>query len=530
MEEFIFDVQRFDDINNTVDGASIVGTAGNDTITNTGANVTINALTGDDLISLSADDKLVYIQYAAGDGNDTVRGGYTSADGSLNYQLQISGSAYTSAASGANVIIGVGTDSITIQDGISDAGVKGIDINGSYRDSLGNIPNSNDEVNVYGTDAADSIVNKGQDVTIHALGGNDTIHNDGASNFYIEAGTGSNEIYNDGGTTGVIIQGSDEADRIFNNNGAGSSIDGGGGDDEISTGNSNDVTISGGSGNDTIEAEGARIYINAGEGADSIINSGNNGTEIYGGAGADTVHNTGMEAYISGGDNDDVVINTIGSSNYYNHGSTLGSSARIFGEDGNDSIVNDASGVSIVGGAGNDTIINQSYLVTISTDGAIMDNYVGGSASTINGGEGNDYISNDVHQVTIEGGAGNDTIVLGDNSDSVVVQYNGDDGNDSITGFKSTDSLRIGDGTGTYSAQTISNDVVIASYGASLTLSGAASLDSLNILGTYSGDSTESSGIYNQVANTLITGTDNADSISNVGDNVTIQALGGNDT
>ncbi|MBR4642089.1 MAG: hypothetical protein IKO74_05120, partial [Selenomonadaceae bacterium] len=56
--------------NNTI----VTGTEGNDTIQNTGSNVTINAAQGNDQISLTSDARNNVIQYESGSGNDTIYG------------------------------------------------------------------------------------------------------------------------------------------------------------------------------------------------------------------------------------------------------------------------------------------------------------------------------------------------------------------------------------------------------------------------------------------------------------------------
>lgn len=48
MKKFIFDLQRFDVIENHVSDTSVIGTDDDDTIRNYGSNVSIQALEGDD--------------------------------------------------------------------------------------------------------------------------------------------------------------------------------------------------------------------------------------------------------------------------------------------------------------------------------------------------------------------------------------------------------------------------------------------------------------------------------------------------
>ena len=70
MKKFIFDLQRFAVINNDVSDTSVIGTDDDDSITNTGSNVTIEALDGDDSIY---NDYCSNVSINAGSGNDTIR-------------------------------------------------------------------------------------------------------------------------------------------------------------------------------------------------------------------------------------------------------------------------------------------------------------------------------------------------------------------------------------------------------------------------------------------------------------------------
>ena len=140
---------------------------------------------------------------------------------------------------------------------------------------------------------------------------------------------------------------------------------------------------------------------------------------------------------------------------------------------------------------------------------------------------------------TIEGGAGNDLIQ--NNGTRVLFKYNYGDGNDTITGFGSTDTLSI---TGDrYSSVTSGSNVIITVGNGKITLVGAKG-KTLNIKGTY-GNSTISSGgtsttgggnvgstIKNTLSNKVIYGTSNADSVYNSysGSKVTISAGAGNDS
>lgn len=98
---------------------------------------------------------------------------------------------------------------------------------------------------------------------------------------------------------------------------------------------------------------------------------------------------------------------------------------------------------SISGGAGNDSIDNKGLHVTIS----------GGDA-------GNDFIDNRGAHSTILGGSGSDTISLSSSASLNLIEYALGDGDDSIYGFKATDTLSITGGT--YFTQVSGSELVVS--------------------------------------------------------------------
>jgi len=115
-----------DTVDNTGASVSISGGAGNDLIINDGFNVTIDGGTGadsisgyfydstidggagNDLISLNSDSTDNLILYTKGEGNDIIYGF------NENSTLSISGSSFTSAKSGSNIIVTVGSGKISL--------------------------------------------------------------------------------------------------------------------------------------------------------------------------------------------------------------------------------------------------------------------------------------------------------------------------------------------------------------------------------------------------------------------------------
>ena len=88
--------------------SSIVAGTGADSIFNYTSGVTINPGVGNDVISLTADTSNV-IQYAAGDGNDTIFG-YSSSS-----QIRITGSGFATQRSGSDVLVNVNNGSLTLK-------------------------------------------------------------------------------------------------------------------------------------------------------------------------------------------------------------------------------------------------------------------------------------------------------------------------------------------------------------------------------------------------------------------------------
>jgi hypothetical protein len=227
--------------------------------------------------------------------------------------------------------------------------------------------------------------------------------------------------------TGASIIGSAGSDTItIDGSASGEIIDGGDGADVITIGsNMTNLTTVGGAGNDIITihgyVSGSMIYgddslAGADAGNDIITIHGNvtgdavsGGSLIDGGGGNDviTVHgNLSRGSLIDGGDGNDVI--TV-------NGTMSGSSTTIYGGGGDDVITMDTMGYGTIdGGNGNDSII----VGTINV-----------STGSIYGGDGNDVITvGTMSHGTIDGGDGNDVITVnGTMSRGTILAGNGDD-------------------------------------------------------------------------------------------------------
>ena len=486
------------------------GGAGNDSISNGGvlyyvSNTTIDGGAGNDRIENYGDNAVI----SAGDGNNTVDsyGNHaTITSGNGNDNIYSDGNLATISSGNGNDTISHVGDNSTIDAGAGDDSVYGYGNNLTIRGGAGNDELSGDGYN----DSVDSKIllddtdgdnyfriSYSNNSTINAGSGSDTISADNTNEkLLINAGAGDNSIVSQYGN-GVTIQAQGGNDTITIHDGKNFSIDAGDGANVIETSNINDTTSAG-------------FTINSGAGADSITNRANNAL-ITAGDGNNTVVNG---AYGSGGGSN-VTINT-GSgndfiNNYYDYEHAETSKQEnviITSGAGNDTVTNSTDKVTIDGGAGNDEL--SSYA---------------GSNVSINGGAGSDTIF--IANGTVSGGAGDDSLSVGD---KVLIQYSAGDGNDVVWSFDENSTLSIGGGN--YSSVISGSDVVLTVGNGKVTLSDAATLSSLNIVGTLDGsDTTPADNVINNSSNnTSVTGTDSADIITTGGDNVSINAGAGADS
>ena len=260
----------------------IYGDAGNDSIAvfKDANKNTLSGGTGDDKIILLEGSKNALIEYAEGDGNDTIY--YFGEDNAL----KISGS-YKISTNDSDIKIKVGNGSMLL---VGAAG-KNIKINGKTITNSDaddntlpaetitppNVPTMPETVQapfIHGTDGNDSIIiySWKSEYLISSGAGNDSIENK-ASLVTIDGGTGNDSIFNGGSS--VTIDGGAGVDSIFN--GASHvTINGGDGDDYIENEWGSDAKINGGDGDDYIENEwGSHVTINGGDGDDTIVHSDN---------------------------------------------------------------------------------------------------------------------------------------------------------------------------------------------------------------------------------------------------------------
>lgn len=359
---------------------------------------------------------------------------------------------------------------------------------------MANFSNSTSSTLVSGTSAADSIYNSGNYVTVKAGKGND----------------------------------------IVNSLSYGSILYGEGGNDSIVVNHFSGETVIGGKGNDTVSLVSASYGTNYAR----VINyaSGDGKDIIYGLSAYDTIHITkGKYSTVKSGS--DIVLNvgsgkitlkdmalssvqvqaadgTVATVTAYNVVNNVSPHTLVSGTDSDDAVVSSANFVTIDGGKGNDIISGGYY------------NY-------ISGGAGKDSIGISGYSSTINAGAGNDTISFDSNYSNALVQYAAGDGKDIISGFSSTDTLHITNGT--YTTTTSGDDIILTIKNGTVTGSVtfkdaiAETLTVKNSSGTV-----EYIQAANQITNysdtQVVNATKKRDYIENHGDKVTVNAAAGNDT
>ncbi|MBR4152366.1 MAG: hypothetical protein IKT98_05350 [Selenomonadaceae bacterium] len=206
----------------------------------------------------------------------------------------------------------------------------------------------------------------------------------------------------------------------------------------------------------------------------AIINYDKDNKLLSGTNGDDTIKNGGYwHGYWYGGGSYVTINGKAGNDSIYNGDDAYDS--YINGGSGNDFINNDGAESTIIGGSGNDSIHNS----------------MAGENLFINGGSGKDSIENYGDGVIIIGGIGNDIICNGydiendnyyDGSENVLFKYSSGDGNDIIYGFKADSTLSISGGS--YSSKKSGDDIIVTVGDGKISLIGAATLSSVNIIGT----------------------------------------------
>ena len=313
---------------------SISGGAGNDSIFNGGTqyytmkNVTISGGAGDDLVSLGAYAYNTTYEYAAGDGNDTLYGVFSTL------QIGDGTGTYSTVVSGNDVIFSVGDGSITFKN----VGKMTSLSDGTTKLMLPVVKGINPNLPIKLTEGADLYSKSLDGVTISALGGNDTIENYG-SQVSIDAGAGNDSIGN-GGSQVTILAGA--GDDVIDLDSASSAL----------------IKYSSGDGSDTIYGFNASTSISVG-GSYSVSESVN---DIFITVGdGQIILRDAAENFNSLSINGKAV--SLGSklvklNAYYPSVKSVRDSLTVVGDDADNTIISSGHYASLVGNAGNDFISN----------------------------------------------------------------------------------------------------------------------------------------------------------------------------
>ncbi len=321
------------------------------------------------------------------------------------------------------------------------------------------VRNYADKVTVRAEGSRNNIENSGSNVSVKTGAGDDYIGmnaEDGINNITVDAGDGDNSIEISAGKWF-------EGDSV--SNGENFSLKSGAGNDRIVLYNTDKAKLNVGGGNDTIEiSQVGRSTIDAGDG-DNIISIYQYGYEttdlkIMSGAGVDSIHGVGLigVSVNAGAGNDTIEIDGEESRNFTLNGGADDDTIRfdnersgdkvnaaLLGGDGNDSISNTGSSVTIDGGSGDDTIENDGSNVTIlggaGNDSIVGTRYRSGAYIFIDGGDGNDTIGGGSFG-TVNGGKGNDLM-----SGALFYRYASGDGDDTIEDYSNSWILNLTSGS-----------------------------------------------------------------------------------
>ena len=364
-----------------------------------------------------------------GTGDDTIRGG-TGSD-SLEGGA---GADNIRAGMGADTVLG-GLGNDTLYGG--DSGADSVD-GGAGDDSI-EAGSGNDTLIGGADDDIFVIEDSDGTMTIDGGTGSDTVDfdNTGAAGVSVtHSGSGTGTFSFAGGSSGnftgveafELSDGDDTVNASADTAGVTINDGAGGGDDSITTGSGAD-SISAGAGADTVEAGAGADTIAGGAGADSLSGEGGDDTFIIeDGFGSDT---------IIGGETDE----------------TSGDVLDLSGLTGSVTVTytGDESGTVT---DGTDTLSFSGIERVILTDQAdSVDGTVLTSGQTIDAGDGNDTILLEGSDHSITGGAGDDSIELGERGTSATVH--GGTGTDTLdwddtTGTAGVDVTLSGSGDGSY--------------------------------------------------------------------------------
>ena len=429
-------------------GSYITTGSGNDTITGGAGGDNINSGAGDDTIDGKGGGDAI----SAGIGNDTVYyyASESSIDGGSGTNTLILKAAATINLGNADQTTGDLATVTNFQNVDGSAVATGMSISGS---SGANV--------ITGGSGDDQIDGAGGADTIDAGAGNDTV------NYYstatsISGGSGTNTLILLNNVTvnlGNVDQTTGDTVNVSNfQNVTAQNLAG----PALLTGSSAANNITGSSGNDTIDGGGGADVINAGNGNDTVTYRGTE-TSIDGGAGTDT-----LVLAAAGG------ITTVDLSVIAGSDQTTGDSVSVVNfENINAGVL--TSAVTIVGSS------SANNITAGSGDDIIQGN---AGADVIDAGAGNDTVDYWGTEVSIDGGTGNNTLIVRSVSGISSVNLSataGTDitGGDSVTvkNFQNLDSSAVGNAL-TVTGSSAANSIITG--GGVDTIDGGGGADIIN--------------------------------------------------
>jgi Ca2+-binding RTX toxin-like protein len=413
-----------------------------------------------------------------------------------------------------------------------------------------------DEPNVLGGGGGnDTLDGRGGSDTLFGLGGNDSLLG-GAGNDSILAGAGNDTVFGGGGldwlqgdegndllvgsSFATYMYGGDGNDTLLGGDGQ-DYLSGGVGDDSVNGGDYFDI-IYGSEGNDFIDGGLGRDEINYSSATAGVTVSLNiSGPQDTGAAGIDSIK--GVED-LTGSDFDDKLVGNDGfnglvggSGNDTLNG--LGGFDDLKGGVGNDSLTGDDDNDILSGNTGNDTLSGGNGNDQLNS---------GGGDDICDGGAGNDFIQGGIEHLllgpepvghaTLIGGAGDDSIQSGANSDDVLIGGAGADiylvgggGNCTIYADRDGDAI-VFNTVYTPTLQDVGDNLVVTFENPN-NLPGAIP-EKWTIVGLHSADVTLASGriTINAPApgGATLTGGSGDDSLSGASGADRLDGAGGNDT
>lgn len=504
-----------DTIGNYSNHSSLFGGKGNDFISNGGYydcnSSTIKGGAGNDTVSLNSGSGYNVIQYASGDGNDTVYNlGSTDT-------LSITGAKYTRSTVNNDIVLTVGKGKITLKDAKGKTlNIKGTLAGGSsgkvsipsnalkyngHSYYIFNNKSTWEEAQAYcesrgghlavinnaaeNTKLFNYMKNKGYDSAYFGLS---DATNEGTWNWV----NGENVSYTNWGGNEPNGGTYENYGMFYNAYQNGEWNDGDFGSEGITTFICEWDTVTTGGGTSTVTVPSGDI-LKGTSGHDNLSNgtgwnlSKDAGKIIYGYGGNDTITNYANNVSISGGSGNDYITSNYGSNSTV-HGdagadniTVQSNNALVYGDDGNDNILTYKEGNFIYGGKGADYIRTENNNNGFVSGDAGDDTITAykGTHLTLSGGAGNDSLWGGANSDTLIGGTGNDIFV-----------YKPGQGTDHITDFSGGDMLQIlksnGNEGGTFTSAIFSggNLTLAISGGGSVVLDNVSSGQSININGT----------------------------------------------